>query len=114
MIRWWFMLKQPSTRSTSSNARIQNSHCNRDGTNLAIEKRDLEYNDTIASDYDQCEKPGCLGYVNSQGRPNWQLVRERHEWLQAVKIKLGLNFEAKDLNSRIPTKYRRFLHVFGE
>jgi hypothetical protein len=29
-------------------------------------------------------------------------------------VKLCLNSEAKDLNSRIPTKYYHFLDIFGE
>jgi hypothetical protein len=52
--------------------------------------------------------------MNPQGIAKWQLFRVQHEWLGAVKVKLGLNFEAKDLNSRTPTEYHQFLDVFGE
>jgi hypothetical protein len=31
-----------------------------------------------------------------------------------VKVKLSLNSEAKDLNSRIPTEYHQFLDIFEE
>jgi hypothetical protein len=52
--------------------------------------------------------------VNPQGIAKWQLFKEQHERLGTVKVKLGLNSEAKDLNSRIPTDYYQFLDVFGE
>jgi hypothetical protein len=52
--------------------------------------------------------------VNPQGIAKWQLFREQYEWLRAVKVKLGLSSEAKDLNSRIPTEYYEFLDIFGE
>jgi hypothetical protein len=68
----------------------------------------------MASDYEQYQKAVCLGYVKSQDIAQWQLFREQHEWLGAVKVKLGLNSEAKDLNSRIPTEYQEFLDFFSE
>jgi hypothetical protein len=113
MIPWWWMLKHPLTMSSSGKARFKNTNCKTDCTKIATEKIDIEYDDTIASDYVQCQGAACLGYVNLQGIAKWQLFREQHERLGAVKVKLGLNSEAKDLNSRIPTEYYRFLDVFG-
>jgi hypothetical protein len=52
--------------------------------------------------------------VNPQGIAKWQLFREQHEWLGAVKVKLSQSSEAKDMTSRIPTEYHQFLDVFGE
>jgi hypothetical protein len=79
-----------------------------------IEKIDIESDDTIASDYEQYQKVAYLGYVKPQGIGKWQLIREQYEWLEAVKIKLDLSSEAKDLNSRIPTEYYQVLDVFGK
>jgi hypothetical protein len=52
--------------------------------------------------------------VNPQGIAKWQLFRDQSEWLGAVKVNLGLNSEAKELNSRIATKYHQFMDVVGE
>jgi hypothetical protein len=108
------MLKHPLTISSSGKARFKNPNCKKNCTKIATEKIDIEYDDTIASECEQCHKAVCLGYVNPQGIAKWQLFREQYEWLRAVKIKLGLNSEANDLNSRIPTEYYQFLDVFGE
>jgi hypothetical protein len=51
----------------------------RDCTKIATEKIDIKYDDTIASDYEQCQKAACLGYVNPQGIAKWQLFRKQHE-----------------------------------
>jgi hypothetical protein len=50
--------------------------------------------------------------LESSRYSQWQLFREQHEWLGAVKVKLGLSSEAKDLNSRIPTNSYQFLDMF--
>jgi hypothetical protein len=42
------------------------------------------------------------------------LFREQHDWLGMIQVNLGLNSEAKELNSRIPDEYHLFLDVFGE
>jgi hypothetical protein len=42
-----------------------------DYTKLAREKIDIEYDDTIAFDYEQYQKVVCLGYVNPQGILKW-------------------------------------------
>jgi hypothetical protein len=42
------------------------------------------------------------------------LFGEQHDRLRAVKLTLGLNPEAKELNSGIPGEYHPFLDVFGE
>jgi hypothetical protein len=55
-----------------------------------------------------------MGYVNCQGIAKWQLVRELHKWLEAIKVKLGQNSNSKDLESRILSKYQKFLDMFGE
>jgi hypothetical protein len=34
-----------------------------------MEKIDIEYDDTIASDYEEYQKAACLGYVNPQAKP---------------------------------------------
>jgi hypothetical protein len=52
--------------------------------------------------------------MKPQSRAKWQLFREQDKWLGAAKVKLGLNSEAKDLNSMIPTKYHQFLDIFSE
>jgi hypothetical protein len=108
------MLKHLLTLSSRGNAQFKNPNCKRDCTKLATEKKDIKYDDTIASDYEQCPKVACFGYVNSQGIAKWQLFREQHEWLGAVKVKLGLSSETKDLNSRIRTDYHQFLNIFRE
>jgi hypothetical protein len=52
--------------------------------------------------------------VNPQGIAKYQLFRESHERLGAVKVNWGLSSAAKDLNSRIATEYHQFLKVFKE
>jgi hypothetical protein len=44
-----------------------NPNCKRHSTKIAIEKIDMEYNEIIASGYEQCQKVAYLGYVNPQG-----------------------------------------------
>jgi hypothetical protein len=100
--------------SSDGKARFSNPNCKRDCIKRVTEKIDIKYYDTIASAYEQCQKAACLGYVNPQDIANWQLFREQHEWLGAVKVKLGLNSEAKDLNFQIPAEYHQCLDVFGE
>ena len=114
MMPWWWMLKNPMMMSKVGKIRFSNPRCEKDCTKKVTEKIDIEYDDTIASDYEQCQKAACLGYVSPQGVAKWQLFREQHERLGAVKVKLGLNSEAKELNSRIPAEYHEFLDVFGE
>jgi hypothetical protein len=114
MISWWWMLKHPLTMLSGSKVRFKHPICKKDCTKIATETIDIEYNDTIASDYDQCQKAACLGYVNPQGIAKWQLFRVQHEQLGVVKVKLGLGSQAKDLTSWIPTEYHQFLDVFGK
>jgi hypothetical protein len=100
--------------SSSGKPRFKNPNYKRDCTKIATANIDIEYDDALASDYEQCQNTACLEYGNPQGIAKWQLFREQHEWLGAVKVKLGISFESKDLNSRIPTEYHQFLVVFGE
>jgi hypothetical protein len=58
------MLKHPLTMSSGGKVRFKNPNYKRDCTKIAIDKIDIEYDDTIASDYEQCHKAACLGYVN--------------------------------------------------
>jgi hypothetical protein len=44
-----------------------------------MEKIDIEYDDTIASDSEQCQIAACMGYVNPQGIAKWQLFKEQLE-----------------------------------
>jgi hypothetical protein len=53
--------------SSGGKARFKNLNYKSDYTKIATEKIDIKYDDTIASDYDQCQKAACLGYVNPQG-----------------------------------------------
>jgi hypothetical protein len=53
--------------SSKDNAQFKNPNCKWDCIKIATEKIDIEYDDTIASDYEQCQKAVCLGYVNPQG-----------------------------------------------
>jgi hypothetical protein len=76
-----------------------------DYTKIATKKIDIEYDDTIASNYNSYQKAACLGYVNPQGIARCQLFREQHERLGVVKVKLGLT-------ERIPTEYHQFLDIF--
>jgi hypothetical protein len=59
------MLKHPLTLSSSGKARFKNPNCKKDCTKIATAKIDIKYDDTIASDYEQCQKAACLGYMNS-------------------------------------------------
>jgi hypothetical protein len=70
------MLKHSLTISSGSNLQFSNPNCKRDWTKRITEKIDIEYNNTIASDYEQCQKAASLGYVNPQGLAIWQLLRE--------------------------------------
>jgi hypothetical protein len=81
---------------------------------MAMEKVDIVYDNIIASDYEQCLKPACLGYVNPQGIAKSQLFREQHNRLGAVIVKRGISSKAKDLESRIPTEYYQFLDIVRE
>jgi hypothetical protein len=65
------MHKHTLTMSRYSKAGFKNPNCKRDCTKMAAENLDIEYNDTIASDYEQCLKVACLGYVNPQGIAKW-------------------------------------------
>jgi hypothetical protein len=67
MISWYWMLKHYLTMSSGSKARFKNPNCKRDCTKIAMNKIDIKYDDTIVSDYKQCQKSVCLGYVNPQG-----------------------------------------------
>jgi hypothetical protein len=40
------------------------------------------------------------------------LFQKQYEWLVVFKVKLGLNFEAKDLEFRILSEYLRLLEDF--
>jgi hypothetical protein len=111
---WWWMLTDPMTMSTGGKVQFKTPNCKKSSTKIPTEKIDIEYDNTTASDYEQCQKAACLGYVNPQGIAKWQLFRKQHEQLGAVKVKLGLNSEAKDLNSRIPTEYYQCLVIFRE
>jgi hypothetical protein len=55
--------------SSSGKAQLKNSNCKRVCTKIATKKTDIEYDNTIASDYEQCQEAVCLGYVNLQGIP---------------------------------------------
>jgi hypothetical protein len=100
--------------SSGGKIRFSNPDCKRHCTKRVTEKIDNEYDDTIASDYKQCQKAACLEYVNPQGIAKWYLFREEHKWLGAIKLTLGRNSEAKELNSRIPAEYHQFLNIFGK
>jgi hypothetical protein len=56
MMPWWWMLKYPLTISSSGKLKFKNPNYKRDCTKIAMEKIDIKYDDTIASDYDQCQK----------------------------------------------------------
>jgi hypothetical protein len=113
MMPWWWMLKHPVAMSSGGKVRFKNPNCNRNCTKIATEKIDIDYDDTIASDDEQCQKAACLGYVNPQGIAKWQLFREQHEPLGAVMVKLRLNSEAKNLNSRVLTEYHQSWMFLG-
>jgi hypothetical protein len=81
-------------------SRFSNLNCIRDCTNRVTEKIDIEYDETIASDYEQCQKVEFFGYLNPQGIVKWQLFMEQHERLGGLQVKLSLNSEAKELKSR--------------
>jgi hypothetical protein len=102
MMPWWWTLRHHLTISSGGKTRFSNPNCKSDCTKRVTEKIDIEYDDTIASDNKQSQNAAYLEHVNPQGIAKWQLFRERHEWLRVVKLKLGLNSEAKELNSRIP------------
>jgi hypothetical protein len=108
------MHKCPLTMSSGGKAGFKNLNCKRDCTKIAMKDINIVYDDTIASDYEQCQKAACLEYVNFQDIATWQLFREQYNQLGAVKVNLGLSSEAKDLNSRIPTEYCQFLDGLGE
>jgi hypothetical protein len=46
------MLKHPLTMSSGGKAQFKNPNCKIDCTKIAMEKLDIEYDDTIASDYE--------------------------------------------------------------
>jgi hypothetical protein len=73
------MFKHPLTISSGGNTRFNNPNCKKDYTKIALEKIDINYDDTIASDYEHCQKAGCLRYLNPQGIAKWQLFTEQHE-----------------------------------
>jgi hypothetical protein len=100
--------------SSDGKAYFSYSNCKRDCINRVTEIIDISYDDTIASDYEQCQKAACFGYVNPQAMNKKQVFRKQHDWLGAVQSKLGLNSEAKELNSRIYAKYHQFLDIFRE
>jgi hypothetical protein len=45
------MFKHSLTMSSGGNIQFKNPNCKRDCTKIAMEKIDIEYNDTIAFDY---------------------------------------------------------------
>jgi hypothetical protein len=53
--------------SGGGKARFKNPNCKRDCTKIAMEKIDIKYDDTIGSNYEQCQKAAYVGYVNPQG-----------------------------------------------
>jgi hypothetical protein len=114
MMPYWLMLKHPLPISSGGKGRFSNPNCKRDDTNRVKDKIGIKYDDTIASDYEQSQTIACLGYVNLQDIAKWQLFREQHEWLGAIQVKLGLNSEGKQLNSRILAEYHQFLDIFGK
>jgi hypothetical protein len=63
---WWWMHKCPLTMSSGGKAGFKNLNCKRDCTKIAMKDINIVYDDTIASDYEQCQKAACLEYVNSQ------------------------------------------------
>jgi hypothetical protein len=73
------MLQHPLTISSSGKAPFKNPKCKRDCTKIATNKRDIDYDDMIASDYEQYQKVACFGYVNPQGIAKWQLFQEQYE-----------------------------------
>jgi hypothetical protein len=52
--------------SSGGKAQFSNPNCKKDCTKRVMEKIDFEYDDITASDYDQCHKAACLGYMNPQ------------------------------------------------
>jgi hypothetical protein len=60
------MLKHPWTMSSGGKVGDSNPKCKRDCTKRVMKKIDIEYDDTIASDYEQYQKAACLGYVHPQ------------------------------------------------
>jgi hypothetical protein len=57
-------------------ARFNHPNCYIDYIKIAMEKIDIEYNETIAFDSEQSQKAVCVGYVNPQEIAKWQLFRE--------------------------------------
>jgi hypothetical protein len=76
MIPRWWMHQHPLTLSSGGKAQFKNLNRKRDYTKIGMEKIDIKYDDTIASDYEQCQKAVYLRYVNPQGIAKWQLFRE--------------------------------------
>jgi hypothetical protein len=76
MMPWWWMLKHPLAMSSGGKAQLKNLNCKLDCTKITREKIDIEYDNTIVSDYEQSQKVAYVGYVNPQGIAKWQLFRE--------------------------------------
>jgi hypothetical protein len=70
------MLKHPLTISSGGKARFKNPNCKENYSKIATANIDIQYDDTIAFNYEQCRKAAYLGYVNPQGIAKWQLFRE--------------------------------------
>jgi hypothetical protein len=87
--------------SSGDKAWFSNLDCEMDWKNRGTAKIDIDYDDTLASDYEQCHQAVCLGYVKPQCMDKSQLFREQYQCRGAILVKLSLNCEAKELNSRI-------------
>jgi hypothetical protein len=53
MMPWWWMLAHALTMSSGSKVQYKYPNCKRDCSKIAVEKRDIEYDDTMASDSGQ-------------------------------------------------------------
>jgi hypothetical protein len=76
MIPWLWMLKHPLTMLTGCKACFKNSNCKRDCPKLGLETIDIEYDDSIASDSEQCQKVAIVGYVNPQGHSQMATIQK--------------------------------------
>jgi hypothetical protein len=76
MMPLWQILKHPLTMSSGGKVQFKNTNCKMDHTKRAMKKIDIQYDDNIACDYEQCQKAASLGYVNPQGMAKEQILRE--------------------------------------
>jgi hypothetical protein len=67
------------TISSSGTAQFKNRNCKMECIKIATEKMGIEYDNTLASDYEYCHTAACFEYVNSQSIVKWQLFSDQPE-----------------------------------